>query len=258
MESLKRFAQGFFFLFKGLLLLLAMPQLRRWTYLPFIINFILFVLGIGLGLVYLPSMVTSAMALISTDPTSPLITAAYYLAFALIWISFVILWTYVFFLVAGAVASPFNSVLAERALISLGLLSENASQTKGWLGTFFRSIPTAAAKLLFSLLLGALILLMSFIPVLFFCSSFLALLILAIDILDHSFEIYEMKFYERVRFVRTIFPELLGMTAALALTLVVPGLIILIMPIAVVGGAAVLKSLPSAIRSPLDSRYHSP
>lgn len=258
MEFLKRFAQGFSFLFKGLLLLMTTPELRRWTFAPFIVNFVLFVLGIGLGIAYLPSMVASAMALISADPTSIIVTAAYYLAFALFWIAFVILWTYVFFLIAGAVASPFNSVLAERALISLGLLSGNASQTKGWLATFFRSVPTATAKLVFSLLLGAFIFLMSFIPVLFFLSSFFALLILAIDILDHSFEIYEMKFYERVKFVRTIFPELLGMTTALTLSLAVPGMIILIMPIAVVGGAAVLKSLPSAIRSPLDSRYHSP
>ncbi len=66
-------------------------------------------------------------------------------------------------------------------------------------------------------------------------------MVLAFDSLDYSFEALGMGFRERLRYLIKEWSQWFGMATSLALTLLMPGLTLLIIPGAVVGAALILK-----------------
>jgi uncharacterized protein involved in cysteine biosynthesis len=91
------------------------------------------------------------------------------------------------------------------------------------------------------LTVGAVVVLFSFVPVVNVAGFALALLILAFDTMDYSFEAMNMSLTQRVRYFGAHFWQWLGMAVSLALTLIIPGLTLLILPGAVVGAAMILE-----------------
>ena len=104
------------------------------------------------------------------------------------------------------------------------------------------SLIRAALFAVFSIALFAL----SFFPVINLVAAFCAFLIMAFDVVDYSFEIAEMGLKERLNYFRNHIAAFSGMAAFIGITLIIPGLILLIMPINVLGATQVHLGIEAA------------
>lgn len=95
------------------------------------------------------------------------------------------------------------------------------------------------------MLIVALVLFVSaFLPGVNMIAAFFAFVVLAMDSSDYAFEARTMNFAQRLTYVRSNWPEYFGMASFLALTALIPGLILLVMPFAVIGSAALMQGDP--------------
>ena len=81
-----------------------------------------------------------------------------------------------------------------------------------------------------------------FVPVLNLLAVSAAMLLLAFDSMDYSFETLGWGLRQRLRYLRREWVQWSGMAAGLALTLLLPGLTLLVIPGAVVGAAMLVKA----------------
>lgn len=132
-------------------------------------------------------------------------------------------------------AVPFYSLLAEKTLVQAG------KKTRSSWSDALRMLKTGLAKTLLLLLVGLVLFVFSFIPVLNIVAISCALFILAFDCIDYSFECMGMNLKQRLRYLFRERAQWAGMAAGLALTLLVPGLTLLVIPGAIAGGALILK-----------------
>lgn len=258
MKVLTRLRKGFGFLFSGYKILKDNPQLRKWILIPFLIDLVLLFLGIYWGLEYLGTWTQSALHWLFSNTNGFLLQFLYYLALALIWIGFLAVWSFGICLVAGIIASPFNSILAEQTLIALGFIDDQPFQWRQWLKSSLSLVITTIFKTGLFLFLGIIIFFLAFMPGVNFLASYLALMILSFDCLDYSFEVYEMNLRQRISLCRKLLPEMAGMAGALGVTLFIPGLILLVMPLAVIGAASLFDVHSINRRSSIDSRHCPP
>lgn len=156
-------------------------------------------------------------------------------------LTFIVL-VYLAYLIHIILCGPFYSLLAERALHDLGKRNKNKFSFS--LHVIVASI--AKAALFFTV--GIMIVLFSFIPLINFVGVAIALLILAFDTMDYSFEAMGMNLRQRLSYFRRHIPQWLGMAISLALTLFVPGLTLLILPGAVVGAAMILDDQKNGLK----------
>jgi len=242
---IRRAGKGFSFIMDGLRLIRQDGELLRWAAVPFVIDLLLVVIGFFAGAVLMPGWVQAAVAMVIPASAGLAFSILYYPLLLFFWLVFLILWIYVIFLFATVIAAPFNTVLAERTLMKAGVIASRPFNFTQWSATSFRMMITALVKATVFLLLGVGIFALSFVPVVNLLSSFLALQVMAFDSFDCSFEILEMNFRERMKVFRQMFPEATGMAGALAVSLMVPGLTLLLMPAAIVGSASMLKGVPN-------------
>lgn len=147
--------------------------------------------------------------------------------------------TYVAYLIHALIASPFYSIIAERILLEPG-----ADEKANWRDRVRLSwglFKITLLKAVLYLFLGAVLFLMSFFPGLNAAALFCAWALVAYDCLDFSFEILGLSWRERLRrlFEKRIL--WMGMSFGLALTLLIPGLTLLVIPGAIVGAAQSLR-----------------
>lgn len=140
---------------------------------------------------------------------------------------------YLSYLVHVILCGPFYTLLAERALKDMG----KPTVSGFWLS--LRMVRVSLVKSLFFLFLGLGILLFSLVPVLNVVSVIMVLMILAFDTMDYSFEAMGLGFRQRLRYFINHIPQWVGMAVSLSLTLLIPGLTLLILPGAVVGAAQI-------------------
>jgi uncharacterized protein involved in cysteine biosynthesis len=143
---------------------------------------------------------------------------------------------YVVYVMQGLIAIPFYSMLADRTLEELGKKPQ-AIRWRHWFALQVRGV----VKSLVLLMIGVVLLVLSFIPVLNLLALVAAMLILAFDLLDYSFEVLGFDLRTRLRYCRRERAQWAGMATGLALTLLIPGLTLLVTPGAVVGGALLVK-----------------
>lgn len=138
-------------------------------------------------------------------------------------------------------AIPFYALLAERALAVLGLKPEFPFDFRSWARNSLRMFRISAVKGILFLSLGAILFVLSFIPVVNVLAVFGTLMILSFDLLDYSLESLRFGLRQRFAFVLKRRQMWLGMACGLGLTLFIPGLTLVVAPGAVVGGAILLK-----------------
>lgn len=148
---------------------------------------------------------------------------------------------YVVFLAHGLIAAPFYSLLAERTLSFLGKKNDQKFSFSQWLRMSLRMLKVSLIKTVLFLILGAILFVCSFIPAINLVAVLGAMMILAFDCIDYSFEAKGWGLRQRVGYMFRNRWQWIGMALGLALTLFVPGLTLLIVPGAVVGGAIILK-----------------
>ena len=132
-------------------------------------------------------------------------------------------------------AVPFYSLLAEKALVQLGKKPQTS-----WANAI-RMFKSGLVKAVLMLAAGLILFVFSFVPLLNVLAIACALLILATDCMDYSFECMGMGLRQRMAYLWRERVQWAGMAAGLALTLPVPGLTLLVIPGAIVGSAMILK-----------------
>jgi uncharacterized protein involved in cysteine biosynthesis len=148
---------------------------------------------------------------------------------------------YLAFLVQQFIGIFFNSLLADRALAQLGKKADDDRLWKEWAKHTVHMLLTSVTKTLLFLLLGLVFFGFSLLPGLNLLALLGAFALVAFDCIDYSFEALGFGLRRRFAYMLSQWAQWAGMTAALALTLLVPGLTLLVIPGAVVGAALIIK-----------------
>lgn len=230
MTALRQFIVGFHFFKLGWLELLRNNRARYLAVVPMLLSILLFISGFIWGIGHLGILAQEAALFLlpaSVESWSQWLMYPLILLFGVVYLVLLIYCTYILGLLISA---PFMGFMAERILKERGIKADVS---------FFSMLKVALLKVTLFGLLGLGLFICSFIPGLNLVSSFGAFLILAFDSMDYSFEAHGLTLSSRMRFFRRRLPLFLGMASALGLTLLVPGLTLLVLPFAV-SGAAVL------------------
>lgn len=210
---IRRFISGFGFVFSGWRHFQEVQGLKKWVALPLIIDLIIFILGIYVGLHYI-----------------------HHLLWRILFFIFYLFFVYVF---ATVVGSPFYRLLAAKTLERLGfvrnqknLSSRIVHSSKMMVATVMRAIVLLTCAVVLFVL--------SFIPGLNVLTTFFGFILVAFDITDYALELKGYHLVQRFRFLLRAWPEYLGMAAFITLTALIPGLIVLLMPFAIVGATIVV------------------
>lgn len=228
-------SRGFNYLIRGFKLI-TQPSLRLFVIIPLTINVLIFTLLIGATLSQFSDWIDAAMAWLPS------------------WLNFIrwILWPitvgliltvvmYSFSVVANFIASPFNSLLAEKTEELLTGKEVPGFETIGTaLLSFPKSIGREAVKLLYYLPLALLVLIASFIfspiaPVLWFM---LGAWMMAVQYCDYPADNHQRSFKTMKKAVQVQRLTSGGFGAAVMLGTMVPIVNFIIMPAAVCGATA--------------------
>ena len=211
------------------------PKLRSTAILPLIVDFIIF--GIVVYLVcfmYLPALVSGLLVNAGTGFWASALAAG---AQSLAFIFGLICSGVITFALGTWLASPFNSLLAEKALVYFGAKEDKPFEMSLWLRTTLKMAVIGMVRSAILLIFGALLFLLSFVPVLHLPILFVGFFIMSTDCLDYSLETLEYDLKGRFRYYFQHFPQISGFATALGLTFLVPGLSFLLMPAAIAGAA---------------------
>lgn len=239
-RTLVELTEGFGFLLSGTRMIFKDRSLFLWAIIPFLIDLALVAWGISWGVTSLSSWTAATIGYLVSPSAGIWYDIFYYPLLVIFWLAFLVVLTYGTFLIATIIASPFNSLLAERALVVRGVIEDRPFHFGRWLKVTLKMIFVSILRALIFLAIGVIILILSFIPVLNVLGSYMAFLIMAFDSMDYSFEALEYDLADRFKYFRNHFAEFSGMAAALGLTLLIPGLTLLLLPSAVVGCADIV------------------
>jgi CysZ protein len=234
-------AEGFCYWWRGWGWLWRSRALSFYAILPFFFATTFFVSVLYLAIHYLSFWTNHfVQAVFPTHETWS--GMLYYPLWATLFLLTFISLVYMAYVVHILLCGPFYSLLAERALHDLGKRDRNQFSFS------LRVVLSSITKSAIFLMIGVMIVLFSFVPLINVIGVAIALMILAFDTMDYSFEAMGMRLPARLSYFFAHFPQWLGMAVSLALTLFIPGLTLLILPGAVVGAAMILKGVPSGSR----------
>lgn len=207
------------------------------TLIPFTISFLGAVASIWLIWVYYPPIVQSMLGAWMGLTEGTWFAVLYY---PLAWLGGLLVSLLILYVSYGLhmiLAAPFYSLLAEKALKIAG------KQATTRLG-FFAMFRAALLKGLIFLFCGIVLFICSWIPGVNFLTVGGTLLLMAFDCMDYSLEASGLTLRRRWHYVRAHKGQWIGMAGGLALTLLLPGLTLLVIPGAVVGAALTLEEIP--------------
>lgn len=230
------FVSGLFFWLKGWGFLLSHRTLFMLAILPITLALTLVgFVGIKVWAWVSPTAhMLCTLILGDTQVSAWLLSALYYPLLIGIGLLLVVASVVLTYLLHALLTVPFNGWLAER---TLSLRAAGAPEKhSAW--HMFR---VGLIKTLIFLVLGLILFVLAFVPIVNVVAFIVTLLLLAFDFLDYGFEARRFRFRDRIRFVFQNKSMMAGMVAALALTMLVPGLTLVIAPGAVVGGALLLS-----------------
>ncbi|MCB0420711.1 MAG: EI24 domain-containing protein [Bdellovibrionales bacterium] len=233
---MNQYSKGLFHIISGIKLIMRSPKLMAFSVIPFLIDLLLLYIGFSWGWGEIAGKADLIVAKVF-DPGTIWYSVLYYPLWILFTATFVLLLVYSVFLVATVVAAPFNALLAEEALKYLNKLEDRKFKLNRWVQMTTKMMIVALMKAVIFAIVGLVLFVMSFIPGLNLVAAFLACLIIAFDNIDYSLEIYELSLKQRFEFYRQNITEFSGAASFLALTVLIPGLTLLLLPAAVVGSA---------------------
>lgn len=143
--------------------------------------------------------------------------------------------TYLSFILIQLVSIPFYSLICERVLYKRGAFPDRPFRFMTWLRLTIRMFIISLIRMLVFLVIWVFVFIISFIPGLQFVGLFYSSMVIGLDSIDYTLEIYEMSFGRRMK----IYLEHFGYFSAVGLILLpalfIPGLILLLLPATVVG-----------------------
>lgn len=230
----------------GFARILKHADLRAWSIVPLLVTIILFPLFGVIGIVYVAEFIplvsgfmTSLLGVSSTGFLGWLIAICLWpiALLALILVSYILI---------KIIVAPFYSVLAERALVHLGLRADRPFQFAPWLAMSVHMLVVSLVKAVLFAAAGALLFAMSFVPGLNLLATVGFAHILAFDVADYSFEVMEWPLRRRISyFFRENTAAYSGSALGLGVAMFIPGLSLVLLPAAIVGSAEILARTQS-------------
>ena len=248
---MRKFFSKFFIGFSsgivGFKLIIKNTSLLRTSIMPFIISICLVIAGLVFGYKILVSLLSLFVPNFLISFFSSLIPQGFFynLIGSVIgivgYLVFVIFWIFLMFLLINIICIPFHSLLAEKTLINLQAFKQKPFSLINWSKTWVKMFLISIARTIIILIIGVVTFLMSFIfPGFSIFTGFVGLLILTSDCLDYSLELLEFGLIERFTIFKKYFAELFGFCCFFA---ILPGLNLLLMPVAVVGASWLIVKL---------------
>ena len=246
-------ASGFHTVFRGIAFLGHHRALWKWAVLPAVVNMVIFAAAFALFLRFYPDLYGLATGFLSLDPpttwyawlwVAPLRLLALAIGFLLLITTLVVL--FVSFLFLGtAIASPFLDVLAQRVEeIVANQPSEERTTFIGALRAIGVSIGLELQKLAFFLAIQAVLFLLGLIPVLspfmVIAATLFTMLFLPLEYAGFAMDHRHMGFPQRRALLWRHRWLMLGFGAAAFLTLLVPLLNFVCLPVLVVSGTLLM------------------
>ncbi len=242
-SSVKDLKLGFTFILRGIKLLFVIPGALKWAIVPFLINVILISTSLTYVLTSLDEIINPFILGLIGDPTGWMFAILSKIAIFFAGLLSVVLVFYIGFLISTVIASPFNSMLAEKTLDYMNSSGVKPINFSNWVKITMRQLGVSLLRALVFAFIGIFIFIFSFVPLLNILGAFAAFLIVAFDCFDYSMEIKMMNLRKRLSYFRKNFTVFAGMALMLGLTLMVPGLTLLLLPCAVVGAADTMSKL---------------
>jgi CysZ protein len=149
---------------------------------------------------------------------------------------------YVMYLAQSLIAVPFYSYLADRTLGQLGKKPDHEQTWQEWTLHSLRIFKVSVIKFIVLMAVGIVLFVFSFVPVFNIFTLTAALMLVALDCMDYSLDALGLGARARVAYYSRNLAQWLGMAVGLGLTLIIPGLTLLVIPGAVVGAAIIVKN----------------
>lgn len=238
---ISRFLVGFNIVFSGRKILISTPGIKLWILLPYIIQILMLGMGLFFGVAEIKALTLKMISFFFADPTSGVGITVYYLIFIVFALVFSVIYFYFIYLISLVVASPFYSIITEKTLVHLNVIKPRSSWRES-VKVALKMIRVSAIKSIFFILIGVLLFISSFIPIVNLLAAYCAFLIIAFDTSDFAFEALEMNLSERILFFKNNLLEYMGMATFVGLTALLPGLILFVMPLAVLGSVGYIAS----------------
>ncbi len=238
---LKKTSEGVFSPLEARRIVKSIPSLKKWIWIPIIINIIILLFSFGSSFVLIPELVTYSMSFIFTAQEGLLYTILAIPLSIVLWLGFIVFAVYFTFIISTVVASPFHSLMVEKYLVGEGLLNiENRSFSQS-MKTLIYMFFTSIKKAVIFVILGIILFALSFVPILNIPAAFCAFLIISFDCFDYSFETLEWPLKKRIDFIKQNRFYFFGHGIFLSLTSVIPGLTIVLLPYGILGGSYIIK-----------------
>jgi CysZ protein len=238
---IRRVVSGFSTYFEGLRFWTSSRPLLRLSVVPFFIYLFSVVAGLSFAL----SKIPEAVKFVVSSPQAWYQYIFYYALMALTALAFFFITLFVSSVIGNLVAFPFNDALAEKTLLLTKALPETKWQFKGWVSKSLKNLGAMLRKAMVLLIVGGLLLFAALLPGLGLIAGAIGIFIMAVDIMDFTFDHFQMTFGERKNFIRSYLPEMIGFTGALALTMAIPIINMLALPGSVVAAAWLFSKIKS-------------
>lgn len=234
---MRRFWNGFGFLKRGLKEIRTDSKMKYLVIIPIIIDVTIFILALTYSLPLVPALVGTALGYLFASPEGFLYHLVYYplwLLFGLVFLVAVSAATYFF---ASILSSPFNALLAERMAVKMGVIKDRPFQIWQFIKSSLNMIWISLLRTVVLVSIGLVLFVLSFLPGVNLATSYVAFMLIAFDASDFAMETMEYSLGQRMKFFREQLAEYTGMGGAVGLVMLIPGSIILCMPLAVVGAS---------------------
>lgn len=243
--------QGARYLLQGASLL-KHPRLRLFVIIPLLVNIVIFASLFGMSYAYLGRTIDGWM-----NAIPQWLTFIEWIIWPVLVIVFSLLAGYVFTAVALIIASPFNSLLAEKAeeLIT----GRQVDALEGFAAALMevpRSIVREIFKLMYYLPMAAFVLLISFLPLINALAPFLWFLLgawmMSIQYVDYPMDNHKLSFADVKDAVRSRRLSSMGFGGLVALCTGIPLLNFFVVPSAIVGATLLWSKelAPAELRAP--------
>lgn len=229
--------------FWGLKRLIKSPSLLALAALPFLIGLVVLVIGLVLAWNYNMAHFLLSIWGLDAETSTPWTQAfgANLILKSFVWILFLTTYSFLIYLVITVICSPVLSILAEKVLFTYNnKLSKVLKDKRFSLMESLYQIKISMFRSVIYLIVGVFFLFpMSFVPGLNILATFIFGLMLAFDCFDYTFEAMGWSFKQRLIFFRNNLSLFLGLGFVLFFSNMLPGAILFLLPILVVGAAEV-------------------
>jgi uncharacterized protein involved in cysteine biosynthesis len=237
----KDFTNGFFAVFRGIALVFSSKRLMSIAAAPILIGALALVAFAGYIIPhyvlihhYFEAFFIEYFGLTAQNILIQI--ALHSLVFLLI-LALVFASVYILFLITKVLASPFYGLLANQVLKTRGVLKSPDLSLVKWIILSFRTTAVSLIEVLVFAIIGVILFVFSFIPVVNILAAFGFFLIMAYDSTDYSLDVLNLNLSERIRYFFTHFVQFCGFALAISLVMLIPVLNLILFAASVAGGA---------------------